>query len=79
VKGFLLREWRIDEESKGTAGLQNWTVPRVLRQEWSQPLTMRLHAHSGAKRVIEKPYFHSRIVGHEIRNPKSEKLPRLHG
>jgi len=37
----------------------------MLRQERPLTLATRFHTDSGTNRVVEKPYFHGRIVGHE--------------
>ncbi len=67
MKRFFLRERRIDKISKSAASLQDRAVTRVLRQERPQTLAMRFHADTRTNRVVEKPYFHSRIVGHELK------------
>ena len=67
MKQFFLRERRIDEKSKSAAGLQDGAVARVLRQERALTLAMRFHAYTRTNRVVEKPYFHSRIVGYALK------------
>src|SRR5262249_15770265 len=65
MKGFLLRQRRVDEKSKSAAGFQNGAVACVLWQERPQGLAMRFHADTGTNRVVEKAYFHPRIVGRQ--------------
>ena len=76
MKRFFLRERSIDQESKSAACLQHGAVARVLRQERPLTLATRFHTDTGTNRVVEKPYFHGRIVGHE-REVLDEKMIKL--